>query len=81
MTTRRRFLKGAAAAGLAFCSCCMLGPARAQTGEARRLPISVNGKRVKTIDVHAHCIFADALVLLGTDVLGGNAARLFGFPT
>jgi aminocarboxymuconate-semialdehyde decarboxylase len=67
MTTRRRFLKGAAFAGLGFCSCCLLDAARAQTGEGTRLPITVNGKRVKTIDVHAHCIFADALALLGSD--------------
>ncbi len=68
MFTRRGLL---ASAGLAFCSCCMLDAARGQTaggagGQAARLPVSVGGRRVRTVDAHAHCIFADALELLGT---------------
>jgi predicted TIM-barrel fold metal-dependent hydrolase len=66
MTTRRSFLKGAATAGIAFCSCGMLEAARAQEPE-RRLPVMVEGKRVKTIDVHAHCLFQDAVNLMGDD--------------
>ena len=45
MTTRRNFLKGAAASGIAFCSCGMLDAAHAQP-KAPRLPVKVNGKRV-----------------------------------
>jgi aminocarboxymuconate-semialdehyde decarboxylase len=63
MTTRRSFLKGAAA-GIAFCSCGMAGAARAQPG-APRLPVKVGGKRVMTVDVHSHCYFHEALNLLG----------------
>ena len=63
MTTRRSFLKGAAA-GIAFCSCGMAGAARAQPGAAR-LPVKVGGKRVMTVDVHSHCYFHEALNLLG----------------
>jgi predicted TIM-barrel fold metal-dependent hydrolase len=66
MTTRRNFLKGAAASGIAFCSCGMLDAARAQ-GQPRRLPVMVNGKRIKTVDVHSHCLFHEALDLLGAD--------------
>jgi predicted TIM-barrel fold metal-dependent hydrolase len=66
LTTRRSFLKGAAATGIAFCSCSMLDVARAQP-EARRLPVTVNGKRVKTVDVHAHCLFHEALNLMGDE--------------
>ncbi len=66
MTTRRSFLKGAAATGIAFCGCTMLDTARAQLGP-KRLPVMVNGKRVKTIDVHAHCFFHEALALMGDD--------------
>ncbi len=70
MTTRRGFLKGAgAAAGITFCSCGMLDAARAQA-PARRLPVTVKGKRVKTIDVHAHCLFHEALDLMGEDGRG-----------
>jgi len=66
MTTRRGFLKGAAATGMVFCSCGMLDAARAQPG-AQRLPVKVNGKRVKTIDVHSHCLFHEAVNLMGDE--------------
>ena len=64
MTTRRNFLKGAAASGIAFCSCGMLDAAHAQS-KAPRLPVKVNGKRVLTVDVHAHCYFREAINLMG----------------
>src|SRR5580692_2214426 len=63
MATRRNFLKGTAASGLAFCSCGLLDAARAQ--ERPHLPVTVNGKRIKTIDVHAHCRFHEAVALMG----------------
>src|SRR5580704_1037696 len=68
MTTRRNFLKSgtAAATGIVFCSCGLLERAHAQ-GAGRTLPVAVNGKRVKTIDVHAHCHFREAGALLGAD--------------
>jgi predicted TIM-barrel fold metal-dependent hydrolase len=64
MTTRRNFLKGAAATGIAFCGCGLGDPARAQP-RAAHLPIKVGGKRVQTIDVHSHCYFHEALNLMG----------------
>ena len=68
MTTRRNFLKGGTAAvtGIVFCSCGLLERAHAQ-GSSRTLPVAVNGKKVKTIDVHAHCHFREAGALLGAD--------------
>jgi aminocarboxymuconate-semialdehyde decarboxylase len=66
MSTRRDFLKRAAS-GIAFCSCGMLDAAHAREPAARRLPITIRGKRVKTIDVHAHCWFQEALDLMGSD--------------
>jgi aminocarboxymuconate-semialdehyde decarboxylase len=66
MSTRRDFLKHAVAAGgLAFCSCALLDAARAQEGSRQRLPVMVNGRRIKTIDVHAHCLFHEAVALVG----------------
>jgi predicted TIM-barrel fold metal-dependent hydrolase len=66
MTTRRGFLKHAGAAGVVFCSCGLLDAARAQTpARPPSLPVMVNGKRVKTIDVHAHCLFHESLALMG----------------
>jgi aminocarboxymuconate-semialdehyde decarboxylase len=67
-TSRRGFLKSttAAATGIVFCSCGLLELAHAQ-GAPRTLPVVVNGKKVKTIDVHAHCHFREAGALLGAD--------------
>ena len=68
MTTRRNFLKtgtAAAATGIFFCGCGLLHSAHAQARQ--QLPVSVNGKRVKTIDVHAHCNFHEAGALLGEE--------------
>lgn len=70
MTTRRGFLS--AVAGIAFCSCGLLDAAQAQRKKAA-LPVMVNGKRVKTIDIHAHCLFHDAV-----DMMGEEASRIGG---
>jgi aminocarboxymuconate-semialdehyde decarboxylase len=71
MTTRRDFLKrGAAVAGVVFCGCGLPLSAHAQQQPARQtLPVSVAGKRIKTIDVHSHCFFPAAGALLGGDPL------------
>ena len=57
MTTRREFLKSTATAtaGIAFTSCAMLDAAHAQNKPiSKRREISVGGRRIKTIDIHAH---------------------------
>jgi predicted TIM-barrel fold metal-dependent hydrolase len=64
MTTRRDFLKGAAT-GIVFCGCGMIHGAAQAQAPRQRLPVTVNGKRIKTIDVHAHCHFREAGALLG----------------
>lgn len=66
MATRRGFL----GAGLAFCGCCMMNRARAQQAAAQpaapvRRPVMLGGQAVRTIDTHTHCIFQDALALMG----------------
>jgi aminocarboxymuconate-semialdehyde decarboxylase len=66
MTTRRHFLKGAGASGMMFCSCGMLDAAHAQSG-GKRLPVTIKGKRIKTIDVHSHCLFRESLALMGDE--------------
>jgi predicted TIM-barrel fold metal-dependent hydrolase len=63
MTSRRKFL--GAAAGVAFCGCGLLKAAHAQG--TSRTAVAVNGKTVKTIDTHAHCVFLDVLPLLNND--------------
>src|SRR6201994_782564 len=70
MAARRDFLKtgtAAAATGIFFCGCGLLHSAQAQQPARAALPVSVNGKRVKTIDVHAHCNFHEAGALLGEE--------------
>ncbi|HSE01497.1 MAG TPA: amidohydrolase family protein [Burkholderiales bacterium] len=70
--------KASALPGIVFTGCEALAaaPARMQdragaqaTGRskpaARRRIVKVGGKRVKTIDVHAHCIIPEAMALLG----------------
>ena len=67
MTTRRNFLRGAGSlAGLVFCGCGLPFEAHAQAKPAR-LPVMVKGKKIKTIDSHAHCFFQEAIDLMGED--------------
>ena len=67
MTTRRDFLKaGAAAAGIVFCGCGLVHNANAQQSR-QKLPVTVDGKRIRTIDIHSHCHFREAGALLGAD--------------
>ena len=66
MTTRREFLEttAGALAGIAFVGCDLMtaAPARAQ---ARRREVVVNGRRAKTVDIHAHCQVPEAMALMG----------------
>ena len=65
MTTRREFIQQAA--GIAFTSCAMLDAAHAQPAAAhsgKRRQVVVAGKRVKTVDVHAHCVIPEAMALM-----------------
>jgi aminocarboxymuconate-semialdehyde decarboxylase len=61
---RREFIK----TGLAFVGCSLLDAAYAQGGAARRREVLVSGKRVKTIDVHAHVAVPEAMALMGMKV-------------
>jgi predicted TIM-barrel fold metal-dependent hydrolase len=64
MATRRHFLKaGAAATSVVFCGCGLFHRAHAEPPVRQKLPVMVGGKRVKTIDVHAHCQFPEAVAL------------------
>jgi len=67
MTTRRDFLKNAAASGIVFCGCGVGHAARAQSPGTQRSPVMINGRRIKTIDVHSHCHFREAVNLMGEE--------------
>lgn len=71
--TRRELLSGAAGAmaGIVFAGCGFHHAAWAQTPpapQARRREVVVAGKRVRTIDVHAHCHIPEALALMDRKV-------------
>ena len=70
MTTGSNLLqKGRSLAGLIFHACGLHLSAQehAHTAPAR-LPVMVKGKRIKTVDVHAHCYFQEALDIAGVKV-------------
>jgi aminocarboxymuconate-semialdehyde decarboxylase len=96
MTTRRKFLRGAAS-GIVFCSC-GLHAARAQSltsartggGDAgddpslnykhpdfgkTRAPVIIDGRRIRTIDVHAHCFFHEAVAMAGPGISVNSAVK------
>ena len=77
MTSRRQFMGKSAGviAGIALTGCAASGTGtawRPSPGDASvaRLPVIINGQRVRTIDVHAHCFVQDALALMGADAQG-----------
>ncbi len=82
MTTRRDFLRSGAAAatGIVFCSCGLLHRANAQQPARQTLPVMVAGKRIKTVDVHAHCHFHEAGALLGADAAKLQLPPVNGAP-
>src|SRR5881409_2975948 len=68
MTTRRDFIRNSAGAmaGIAFAGCDLLAARDAQEQPARRRrEVVVTGRRVKTVDVHAHCAVPEAMALMG----------------
>jgi aminocarboxymuconate-semialdehyde decarboxylase len=74
MSNRRTFLKGAAA-GVVFSSCSILDQRLAAQPPARtakkQQPV-VGGKRIKSIDVHAHVMIPEAVEMLGRKLEPGN---------
>src|SRR5689334_2488884 len=68
MTSRREFLGQAAGAmaGIVFTGCGLGHRAHAQgQAQPKRQPVVINGKRVRTVDIHAHCHIPEATALMG----------------
>jgi aminocarboxymuconate-semialdehyde decarboxylase len=66
VTTRRNFLKSAGAfGGLTFCGCGLPMAAHAQSAAPARTPVTIKGKRIKTIDTHSHCFIQEAIDAAG----------------
>jgi len=70
--TRREFVEDAAGAvdGIAFVTCGLQAGVGGAQAQPRRREVVVNGKRVKTVDVHAHCAVPEAMALMGLQVTG-----------
>src|SRR5258708_39085981 len=82
MSNRRDFLKTAAgAAGVVFSSCSILDQRLAAQPPARtpkkQQPV-VGGKRIKSVDVHAHVMIPEAMEMLGRKLEPGNANVIAG---
>ena len=57
--------------GLAFVDCGM-SAAVGSLPDGRRRGVAVNGRRIKTIDIHAHCAVPEALELMGHSLEGAH---------
>jgi aminocarboxymuconate-semialdehyde decarboxylase len=72
MTNRRDFLKEVAAAGgVVFTGCSMLGNrmnAQQSAAPPTRRQAMVGGRRVKTIDMHAHVMIPEAMAMAGRKI-------------
>ncbi len=65
MMNRRAFLRhGVSAAGIVFVECHVAAGAQRPTPSRQRRPVRIKGRRIRTVDVHAHCAIPAALELL-----------------
>jgi aminocarboxymuconate-semialdehyde decarboxylase len=71
MTSRRAFIKQAASAGLLFVGCGLTKATAQSARQPARRVVTLRGRRIKTVDVHAHCVIAEAIELRRS---GGNQA-------
>ena len=65
MTFRGKLDRVEPAAGIRFTHCSATNAAAQAQAGGRKRQVAVSGRRVKTIDVHAHCVVEEALTLMG----------------
>jgi aminocarboxymuconate-semialdehyde decarboxylase len=73
--SRREFLREAAGAtGLVFVGCGLVDAAQSSSDRApaKHPPVVINGRRIRTVDMHAHCAVAKAASLLQPQVNPGT---------
>jgi len=68
--TRRGFIEDTAVGCIAFVACGLQGGVGGAQAETRRREVVVSGKRVKTVDIHAHCAVPEAMALMNLKVTG-----------
>jgi aminocarboxymuconate-semialdehyde decarboxylase len=66
MGDRRQFLRSIAEAGAVFAGCCLGRGSLSAQSAARRREVLVGGRRVRTIDIHAHVVIPEATAIMGT---------------
>jgi aminocarboxymuconate-semialdehyde decarboxylase len=80
MPSRRDFIQAAASAAgaaVAFVGCELLHARHAHAeGAPRRREVAVNGTRIKTVDIHAHCAFPDVNALMGLKVAPAGLGQI-----
>jgi len=83
MTARRRFLRGVAGAGVGLLLGDRLFGQAPSTGSGlpKRRQVTLGGKRIKTVDVHAHCFIPEVLDLLKDSPLAQTARATLGTKT
>jgi aminocarboxymuconate-semialdehyde decarboxylase len=69
MMDRRDFLKSA---GVVFTGCWLSGHVSAQNKANARRQVMVGGRRVKTVDIHAHVVIPEATALMGVNTAPAN---------
>lgn len=67
MQSRRKLTRNDASIVFTGCSVTDAAQRQPQAG-GRRRQVLVNGRRVKTIDVHAHCLVPEAMLLVGEKI-------------
>jgi aminocarboxymuconate-semialdehyde decarboxylase len=78
-STRRKFLIDCAlAGGIAFTGC--EGLAQSTGRQASRRVIATNGRRIRTVDVHTHCLVPEAAALLSQQPNRRERLPLTGEP-
>jgi aminocarboxymuconate-semialdehyde decarboxylase len=68
--TRRHFIEEVGVAGIGFIACGLEGGVGGAQAQTRRREVVVNGKRVKTVDIHAHCAVPEAMALMNLGITG-----------
>src|ERR1700688_4486399 len=74
MPNRREFLKATAeaATGVVFTGCSLLDAAPQSAANPPKRRQVVGGKRVRTIDVHAHCSVPEAMAVMNINPAGAT---------
>jgi len=81
MQTRRAFLGDlAAGAGIVFLGCGPAAAAQSGRGAAapKHAPVMVRGRRIKTVDIHAHCAFPESVAMLRREAIRQDTLGLQG---